>query len=111
MRLPPLRPTPSTPAGSDGANHPARAAIAGLKPNTTYDFRLVASNNSSSPAPSTGTFTTTEGFGFLLPGTNGFSAAVVKDGGVPASVVGTHPYQIDLGLGFKAGGNSRDSPA
>jgi hypothetical protein len=39
-------------------------------------------------------------FGFL-PGSEGFSARAIADGGKPASLAGSHPYRLALGLGFK----------
>ncbi len=104
----PCASTTAVPAGSDNADHAARAAISGLASDTTYDFRLVATNNSGS-ASAAGAFTTTDGFG-LLPGTAGFSAAAIADGGAPAVTAGTHPYQLDLGLRFNLGGDSEGQP-
>ncbi len=111
----PCTSTATTAAGSDNSEHPARAAISGLTPDTTYYFRLVATNNSGTASATTpggtppGTFKTTAGFGFLA-GTGGFSAAVIKDGNLPASGVGTHPYQMDLGLHFNQGGDFEGQP-
>ena len=106
--------TASAAAGSDSTNHLARAAISGLKPNTTYFYRLVATNASGTTTGTTGAgtaanFTTTHGFGFLA-GTTGFSAAVIADGNVPAVTAGSHPYQLNLGLGFNLGGKFEDQP-
>jgi hypothetical protein len=104
----PCASTATIPAGSDSSNHTVRAAVSGLSPNTTYDFRLVASNGSGT-ASAQGTFTTTQGFGFLA-GTNGFSVAAIKEGGAPATTAGTHPYQLNLGLGFNLGGETEAQP-
>jgi hypothetical protein len=38
-------------------------------------------------------------FGFL-PGTNGFSVRAIADGGEAATAAGSHPYQLDIDLGF-----------
>jgi hypothetical protein len=100
--------TPLTSAGQGTGPHPARAAIAALSPNTTYHYRLVASN-SSGPASAAGTFATTQGFGFL-PGTAGFAVRAVADGGATAGTAGTHPYQLDLALGLNTGGEFEDQP-
>jgi len=106
--------TLALPAGSDGASHPARTAISGLAPDTTYDYRLIATNNSGTVVGTIGagtaaTFTTTDGFGFQA-GTDGFSAAAIEDD-EPATVAGTHPYQLDLGLGFNLGGEFEGNPS
>ncbi len=105
----PCASTSVIPAGSDNSNHSARIAISGLSPGATYYFRLVATNNSGSPTPATGTFTTTDGFGFRA-GTDGFAATAIKDGGATATAAGTHPYQLNLGLGFNLGGDSEGQP-
>lgn len=104
----PCASTATTPAGSDSSSHAARAAISGLVPGTLYDFRLVATNGSGT-GTAQGSFTTTQGFGFLA-GTSGFSAAVVKEGGGAASAAGSHPYKLDLGLGLNLGGEREGSP-
>jgi len=57
--------TASQPAGQGTEPRPARAAIAGLKPNTTYFFRLLATNSSGTTQGTTASFKTTKGFGFL----------------------------------------------
>ncbi len=104
----PCAPTTTVPGGSDGSEHAARAAISGLTPDTAYDFRLVATNNSGS-ATAAGTFTTTHGFGFLS-GTAGFSAKAIADGGAAATLAGSHPYQLDLGVGMNLGGDAEGQP-
>ncbi len=102
--------TSSAPAGSGSADYDARAAISGLKPDTTYHYRLVATN-SSGPAQSDGTdtFTTTGGFGFLS-GTAGFAANAYADGGAAATGADSHPYQLDFAVGFNQGGPFEDQP-
>jgi hypothetical protein len=100
--------TPAAAAGSDSAAHPARAAIVGLAPDTTYRYRLLASN-SSGPAGAEGTFSTTDGFGFL-PGTEGLSVRAIADGGGTATQAGSHPYELDLSLGLRVGGEFEDQP-
>ncbi len=106
----PCSSTPSVAAGSGNAAIPARTAISGLAPNTTYNYRLVASNASGSPSPRTGTFKTTQGFGFLA-GANGFSAAAIASGNTPASSAGTHPYQLNLALAFNQGTGFEGQPS
>lgn len=105
----PCASTATTPAGSDSSSHVVRAALSGLSPDTAYDFRLVATNGSGSESAAAA-FTTTHGFGFL-PATSGFSAAAIAEGGGGASVAGTHPYQLDLGLHFNRGGATESQPA
>jgi hypothetical protein len=103
--------TPSAPVGSDSAPHPVHAAIAALTPNTTYDFRLLAtSSDPGSPVlGSPATFATTQGFGFL-PAAAGFDASLRADGGAAATHAGTHPYQLDLGVGLNLGGEFEGQP-
>jgi hypothetical protein len=100
--------TAAASAGSDSAAHPARAAIAGLAPATTYHYRLLATNSSGS-AGAEGTFTTTGGFGFL-PGGEGFSVRAIADGGETATQAGSHPDQLNLSLGLRLGGEFENQP-
>ena len=104
----PCTATASTPAGSDSSSHAARAVISGLQPDTAYDFRLIATNTVGTTTAQ-GSFTTSHGFGFLA-GASGFSAQAIKEGGAPAAVAGTHPYQLDLGLHFNLGGPREEAP-
>jgi hypothetical protein len=101
--------TQSQPAGSGTDPRPARAAISGLKPNTTYFFRLVANNSSGTTTGSSSSFKTTKGFGFL-PGTGGFAASAWADGHIPATRAGEHPYQLDFHVGLNQGGEFEDQP-
>jgi hypothetical protein len=100
--------TPLAPAGST-VPHPARAAISGLSPETTYRYRLVASNSSGIATGVPATFTTTSGFGFL-PGNAGFAAGLFADGGGAVNVAGSHPYQLDLTIGLNQGGEFEAQP-
>jgi hypothetical protein len=100
--------TATTTTGADSETHPARAALSGLSPDTTYDFRLVAIN-ASGTSEAAGSFTTTHGFGFLA-GEEGFSARAIAEGGATANVAGTHPYQLELGLGLSEGGEAEGEP-
>jgi hypothetical protein len=95
--------TPSASAGSGTDPHPARVAVSGLSPSTTYFFRLVAANSSGTSTGSTVSFTTSKGFGFL-PGTEGFSATVWADGAQAATQAASHPYQLDFAIGLNEGG-------
>jgi len=101
--------TSSRPAGQGSGEEEARAPIAGLTPSTTYYFRLVATNSSGTTPGATQSFETTRGFGFL-PGEEGFSAHVYADGGAPASVAGSHPYQLSFHLGLNEAGEFEDQP-
>jgi hypothetical protein len=101
--------TPAKPAGSGLGEEEARAPIAGLSPNTTYYFRAVASNGSGTTTGTTQSFQTTHGFGFLS-GEEGFSAKAVADGGQPATVAGSHPYQLSFHVGLNEAGEFEDQP-
>ncbi len=96
-------------AGSGSDPHPARAAISGLTPSTTYHYRLVATNTSGTTTGTADTFATTQGFGFK-PGTDGFAASALADGGAAASVTGSHPYQLSLRIGLNEGGEFEGQP-
>jgi hypothetical protein len=100
--------TPLASAGLGSGPHPARAAIGGLTANTTYHYRLTASN-SSGPASAEATFATTGGFGFQA-GVEGFEVQAIAEGGGAANAAGSHPYQLNLGLRFNAGGEFEDQP-
>jgi hypothetical protein len=101
--------TPLSAAGAGTDPLPARAAIAALKPDTTYHYRLVASNASGTTTATPASFATTEGFGFL-PGPEGFRATVFADGGQAATQAASHPYQLELGFGLNLGGEFEDQP-
>ncbi len=99
----------SQPAGTGTDPRPARVAISSLAPNTTYFFRLVATNSSGTTTGTSASFKTTKGFGFLA-GTEGFAAAVHRDGGGPETRSGAHPYQLDFEIGLNQGGEFEDQP-
>jgi hypothetical protein len=101
--------TAVSPAGQGNAPRPVRAAISGLAPNTTYHYRLLATNSSGTTTGVAATFVTTAGFGFLS-GTSGFSASVVKSGGEAATVPGSHPYQLSFNVGLRQGGEFEGQP-
>jgi hypothetical protein len=106
--------TQTSPVGSASGSHPARAAIAGLLPNTTYYYRLVATNSSGTSTGTTGAgtaanFTTTAGFGFK-GSTAGFAVSALADGGAPASTAGSHPYQLSFHVGFNEAGEAEGQP-
>lgn len=101
--------TPASAVASGAGSHPARAAIAALQPDSTYRYRLTATNASGPALPATGVFTTTDGFGFL-PSTGGFAVSAVADGGDPASLAGSHPYQMNFKIGLNLGGEFEDQP-
>jgi hypothetical protein len=97
------------PAGQGVDPRPARAALAGLTPSTTYHFRLLATNSSGTTTGTAASFTTTKGFGFL-PGTSGFRAAAIADGGGGAFAPGSHPYQLSFAFNLNQGGEFEDQP-
>jgi hypothetical protein len=97
------------PAGDGTAPRPARAALFALTPNTAYHYRLVATNGSGTTTGAPAVFTTTQGFGFLA-GTAGFSASTYADGGEAATQAASHPYQLDLGVGLRQGGEFEGQP-
>jgi hypothetical protein len=99
--------TPLASAGSGADPRPARAAIDGLQPNTVYHFRLRASNGDGPVTGASASFKTTAGFGFR-PGTEGFSAAAIADGGAPASQAGLHPYRLSFGVRLNQGAAFED---
>jgi hypothetical protein len=101
--------TPSYPAGQGTKSRPARAALSGLSPATAYYYRLVATNSSGTTTGAPASFSTTQGFG-LLPGEEGFAAHVAADGGQPATAAGSHPYEMDLSLGLRKGGEFEGQP-
>lgn len=101
--------TLALPAGSGTAAYPARAAISGLTPSTTYHYRLAATNSSGTVTGTPATFATTQGFGFL-PGSSGFSVSAIADGGVGAGGPGSHPYELSIAIGLRPGGEFEDQP-
>jgi hypothetical protein len=101
--------TTATPAGSGNAQQAARAAVSGLQPSTVYRYRLVAVSASGTTVGSPASFETTKGFG-LLPGTEGFSAAAVGDGGEAATLAGSHPYRLSFKLGLNRAGEFEGRP-
>jgi hypothetical protein len=101
--------TAAASAGSGNSPEPAQATITGLTPNTVYHFRLVATNTSGSTTGVGETFTTTKGFGFL-PGTEGFEVFAAADGGEPATLAGSHPYQLNVKVGVNLGGAFEGQP-
>jgi hypothetical protein len=96
-------------AGSGSAARPARVQVSDLSPDTTYHFRLVATNSSGTTIGTAGTFITTHGFGFL-PGAAGFAVSAVADGGAVATRAGSHPNQLSLAVELNEGGEFEDQP-
>jgi hypothetical protein len=101
--------TPPAEVDADVAQLPARAAIAGLSPDTAYRYRIVAVNSSGTTPGAPAGFVTTHGFGFL-PGDEGFAVTAYADGGGEATRIGSHPYALALDLGFNLGGEFEGQP-
>jgi hypothetical protein len=101
--------TPAAPAGSGDEDRPARAAIAGLTPDTTYRYQLRAQNAAGNAPGTPAVFTTSHGFGFL-PGEEGFAVSAIADGGAAATLAGSHPYQLGFDIGFNLGGEFEGQP-
>lgn len=102
--------TPQEELGSAAVDRSASAAISGLSPDTTYHYRLLATNSLQETA--TGpeqTFTTTQGFGFL-GGAAGFEAAATKLDGTPDTEAGSHPYELTTSVNLNQGGESAAQP-
>jgi hypothetical protein len=96
-------------AGSGSGPQPARVAIAGLQPSTTYHVRLRATNADGTTVGPAAGFATTQGFGFL-PGAAGFDVTAWADGGGEATLAGSHPYRLDLSVGLNLGGEFEGQP-
>jgi hypothetical protein len=101
--------TPIASAGSGVDPRPARAAVSGLTPSTTYHYRLLATNASGTTTGTATSFTTTQGFGFK-PGTEGFEVSALAEGGAPTSLAGSHPYQLSFEVNLREGGEFEDQP-
>jgi hypothetical protein len=104
--------TPEAVLGSGSGDRSATSAISGLIPDTTYHYRLVATNASSPSGGTLGpeqTFTTTHGFGFL-PGASGFEATTTKLDGTPATQAGSHPYELSTAINFNRAGEFAEQP-
>jgi hypothetical protein len=95
--------TASSPAGPGTVPYPARAAISGLKADTMYFIRAVATNSSGTTSGASASFKTTRGFGFL-PSSEGFAVKASADGGAAATRSGEHPYGLALHVGLRQGG-------
>ena len=103
-------PTSQEALGSASVDRSASAAIAGLSPDTTYHYRLLATNSAQETAAGPEqTFTTTHGFGFLS-GAAGFEAAATKLDGTPATQAGSHPYELTTSVNLNQGGESAGQP-
>ncbi len=101
--------TGPTSAGSSSEPELARAVVTGLETGATYYFRLVATNSSGTTVGAVHSFQTTAGFGFRS-GAEGFSAAVLANGGEVATEAGSHPYQLSFGVGLREGGEFEGQP-
>jgi hypothetical protein len=101
--------TPAAPAGSGAGAHPARAAVAGLAPDTAYRYRLTAHNAAGEAIGAPAGFTTSPGFGFL-PGGEGFAVSAIADGGEAATLAGSHPYELGFEIGLRLGGEFEGQP-
>lgn len=103
------RSTRTESAGSGGDPRPVSAAIAALSPATEYRFRVKAANASGTATGPVAAFATTAGFGFL-PGSDGFSAQALAEGGEAATLAGSHPYQLSFEIGLREGGEFKGQP-
>ena len=90
--------TPSQSAGSDYASHAESVNVAGLAPNTTYHFRIVATNSVGTSVGADQIFTTSANAPAVITGpASGVSATAamvsgsVNPNGVPTS------YHVDYG--------------
>ena len=101
--------TPPRPLGPGTGPLPARAAIAGLTPDTAYRFRLLAQNEDGDVEGTPASFSTTAGFGFL-PGEEGFAVDAIAEGGGAATRAGSHPFQLGFHLGLRLGGEFEGQP-
>jgi len=101
--------TPPRPLGPGTGPMPARAAIEGLAPGTTYRFRLLAENEDGDVQGGPADFTTTSGFGFL-PSEAGFAVDAIAEGGGAATLAGSHPFQLGFQLGLELGGEFEGQP-
>jgi hypothetical protein len=104
----PCASTPGEDLGSAAAPRTATAALSGLAPDTTYHYRLLATNASSPPGGTVGpeaTFTTTHGFGFL-PGAAGFqvTTTATESASAPDTSAGSHPFTLTATLGLNLAG-------
>lgn len=98
------------PAGVEG--RPVSAPVSGLATQTTYRFRLVASNAAGTASSGPQQFTTTEGFGFLS-GSEGFRVgAFASDEPEPApeTRAGSHPFEFIAEANFRLAGESQGQP-
>ncbi len=80
----------------DGANHTVSAEVSGLAPNTTYHFRLQASNsNGANPAPSQTTF--------LTPGPATIESTYVTNVGASTAEVAAevNPHLLETSYSFQ----------
>jgi hypothetical protein len=98
--------TGDTAAGSGSGEHSAAASISGLRPDTVYRYRLLATNGSGTTTSPAGSFTTTHGFGFL-PGAEGFA---VTQGSHDTGHGRKTPYAIRFKVGLAVGGEFEGQP-
>jgi hypothetical protein len=102
-------PTPEADLGAASQDRAATAAISGLAPDTTYHYRLTATNSAGTTLGPEATFTTTHGFGFL-PGPEGFNVEATKLDGTPATQAGSHPYELTTTVNLNPGGEFAGQP-
>jgi hypothetical protein len=103
------RPSAATSSAGSG---PVAAAAAPSPVSVPAETRAASSSapvsSLTSPASSGSASTSTPTTSGLLPTTEGFSATAIADGDTPATLAGSHPYELDFGFGLDPGEDLRD---
>jgi hypothetical protein len=83
----------------------AAVTTSGAAPAAASATSASAGSGGSFALTSSGRTPTTSG---LLPTTEGFSATAIADGDTPATLSGSHPYELDFSVGLDPGEDLRD---